>query len=350
MLKLAHRHGSSNWYVRGTVAGRRIDESTGLTDRALAEAYRAKREWELSHASVYGQRGRASFAEACALYLEHARDARFVAPLLDHFNTAPLASIDQAAADRAAKALYPGAKPSTLARQLYTPLTAIMRRAAASGLCDQVIFTRPRLPPGKTRWLTPGEAERLIASCAKRLRHLRPLVVFMLYTGARAGEALTLEWREVDLDRAHVTFTDTKNGESRGVPLHPRVVAELQALKRRVGRVFLNRSGRPYSVEEGGGSPIARAFASAATAAKVQPLTPHDLRHTWATWHYQANRDLTALQRLGGWRTPTMVFRYAHANVDEFAATIGRLPAGEGSGDRPLKLVQKVRKSASRRR
>jgi len=349
MLKLTRRHASAYWYVRGTVAGRRYDESTGLVDRTLAEAYRAKREWELSHASVFGQRGRTSFAEACAGYLEHARDARFVGALLDHFQTTPLSAIDQAAADRAARALYPGRKPATLARQLYTPLTAILRHAAASGLCDPPSFRKPRLPPGKTRWLTHDEAERLIAACDKGLRHLRPLVMLMLYTGARAGEALSLDWRDVDLARAHVVFRETKNGETRGVPLHPRLVEALAGLKHRAGRVFRNRLGRPYALVEGGGSPIAAAFASAASRARVTPLTPHDLRHTWATWHYQANRDLTALQRLGGWKTPSMVFRYAHANVDEFAATIARLPGGK-LGDAPNLIAIKALKSASNRR
>ena len=333
MLKLVKRHGSAVWYIRGTVAGRRIDESTRLADRALAEAYRAKREWEIQHAKVHGDRGIATFAQACVLYLQHARDPRFIARLLDHFGETQLRLIDQAAADRAAIRLYPNAAPSTLNRQLYTPLSAILQRAAASGLCDPPVFRRPKNPPGKTRWLRPEEAERLIMACEGRLRHMRPLILFMLYSGARASEALELDWRDVSLERAHVTFTDTKNGESRGVPLHPRVVAELSNLRHRAGRVFLNRLRQPYAVTPDGGSPIASAFQSAARKAGVQPLTPHDLRHTWATWFYRANRDLTALQKLGGWKSVQMVMRYTHADSGEFAAGIGRLPGAEIGGE-----------------
>jgi integrase len=40
--------------------------------------------------------------------------------------------------------------------------------------------------------------------------HMRPLVMFMLYTGARVGETLWLEWRCIDLNRAHVQFEKTK--------------------------------------------------------------------------------------------------------------------------------------------
>lgn len=326
MLKLTRKAASPFWYVRGTVAGRRYDESTKTADRSLAENYRAKREWELTHASIFGQRGRVSFAEAAASYLERARDTRFVERLLDHFQAAPLSSIDQAAADRAARALYPDAKSSTLARQLYTPLSAILTHAAGLGWCDKPMLRRPKQPPGKTRWLTVTEAEALISACRGYRKNLRPLVIFMLYTGARASEALTLEWRDVDLTRAHVSFPETKNGEPRGVPLPPRAVSALAVLRHRTGRVFRNRSGRPYTISESGGSPIKNIFASAVTAAGIAPATPHDLRHTWATWHYQANRDFTALQKLGGWKTASMVFRYAHADKGEFAAGAGRLP------------------------
>ena len=58
-------------------------------------------------------------------------------------------------------------------------------------------------------------------------------------------------------------------------------------------------------------------------------------RHTWATWHYAKNRDLLALQKLGGWKTLSMVTRYAHVNVGELAHTINNLPwdAGETGGN-----------------
>ena len=87
------------------------------------------------------------------------------------------------------------------------------------------MIERPAQPKGRVRWLTFEEAEQLVDACSP---HLRPLVMFLLGTGARMSEALYLEWREVDLAAAHVTFLDTKNGEHRGVPLHARLVNELR--------------------------------------------------------------------------------------------------------------------------
>jgi integrase len=139
------------------------------------------------------------------------------------------------------------------------------------------------------------------------------------------------------LARAHVVFPKTKNGEARGVPLHPRVIAELANLAHRDGEVFRRPDGLPYQrpdpedeEDHSAGTRIKTAFSGACRRAKITDFHPHDCRHTWATWHYVANRDLGALQRLGGWKTIRMVMRYAHTNVDEHKDSIDRLPGGNG--------------------
>ena len=157
----------------------------------------------------------------------------------------------------------------------------------------------------------------------------------MLYTGARTGEALYLNWKNVDLSRCHVQFLKTKNQQPRGVPLHPLVVSALAALPHREGEVFRRPDGSPYCRPIAGnlsdtsaGSRIKTAFQGACRRAGISDLHPHDLRHTFATWHYRANRDLSALQKLGGWKTLSMVMRYAHTNVSEHAHTIYKFPGG----------------------
>ena len=193
------------------------------------------------------------------------------------------------------------------------------------------IIARPKQPPGRIRWLEPEEAERLILASGE---NLRPLVIFLLYTGARIGEALWLDWRNVDLSRAHVQFLKTKTHEPRGVPLHPRVVAALAELPHREGEIFRTPDGKPYAqptndADTSAGSRIKTAFKGAFRRAGIEDFRPHDCRHTWATWHYRANRDLGSLQKLGGWKTLSMVMRYAHTNVAEHAHTINLLPGGK---------------------
>jgi integrase len=331
-LKLVKRPKSTYWIMRGTVRGVRVEESTGTDEKRVAEEIRAKREAEILTQSVYGKAATMTFAHAALSFLQEGRPRRFVEPLLDHFGTTPLQHLGQEAIDSAASKLYPKVSNATRNRQVYTPVSAILQHAARKGWCARPVFSRPKMAKVAISWLKHDEAERLIAACSP---HLQPLVISLLYTGARVGEVLWLDWSNVDLARRHVTFPKTKNGEARGVPLHTRVVAALAALPGREGPVFRAPNGAPYARPAPGddrdtsaGSRIKTAFAGACRRAAISDFTPHGCRHTWATWHYQANRDLTALQSLGGWKTLSMVLRYAHTNVEEHAHTIDRLPGG----------------------
>jgi integrase len=324
--------------MRGTLRGVRIEESTGTDNKKTAEEIRAKRESEIIAESIYGRQASATFAQAALSYLENGGNTRFLDPVIRHFGTMPLAKIDQDAIDKGARKIYPNTSGATRNRQFYTPTSAVLKHAAKRGWCSPIIMERPEKPAGRIRWITPDEAERLIGACNGSIA---PLVIFLLYTGARIGEALWLDWRDIDLTRGHVVFPidpsdgrRTKNNEARGVPLHPRVRAALANLPHRDGEVFRRPDGLPYArLREGATSAsdgIRKAFANACTRAGIKDFTVHDCRHTWATWHYAANRDLLALQRLGGWKTLSMVTRYAHINVGELAHTINKLPAPTG--------------------
>lgn len=242
---------------------------------------------------------------------------------------ARLAAIDQEMITRlAARLLRPGASPATLNRSIVTPLRAVLRHAHRLGWCDAPSFTAPRRPPGRTLYLLPAEAERLILAAAP---HVRPLLVFLLATGARMSEAIELEWRDVDLAGARAIFWRTKGGQRRVALLPPAAVAALAGLPtdrdgERRGRVFRwqtvapTRPGRapPRTADyadrgrESGGH-IRTAWAGAIRRARLDPaLTPHSLRHTWASWHYAVHRDLLLLRTEGGWSSVTLVERYAH--------------------------------------
>ena len=307
---------------------------TGVTDPGRAEDIRIKREAEILHESIHGRAAAANFAEAALSYLENGGrygtggSKRFMEPVLAYFKTTSLAKIDLEAIERGARITYPKASPPTQNRQFITPTVAILRHAAKRGLCPMPIIARPKAPDGVVRWLKPEEFERLLACAAP---HLRPLLVFLFYTGARIGEALWLDWRNVDLARAHVSFVKTKNAEARGVPLASRVIAELANIGHRESEVFRQPNGRPYArprkmSDTSAGSRISTAFRGACRRAGIEYFRVHDCRHTWATWHYGASRDLCALMRLGGWKSEKMVLRYAHVNVGELAHTIDALP------------------------
>jgi integrase len=73
-------------------------------------------------------------------------------------------------------------------------------------------------------------------------------------------------------------------------------------------RVFTYK-GRPLN------SANTRTWRAALKKAGIRDFRWHDLRHTWATWLRQADVPTWVLQELGGWKSETMVRRYAHLSV-----------------------------------
>lgn len=334
-IRIYKRPGSRIWYLRGTVRGRRVFETTGTTDRKQAERSRAAREAKLYEASVFGERAVVTYTRAALSYLEDGKAERSsytkarVAALVDHFGFRTLAEITGANAQKELdgainKIVGSGAASATKNRMVRTPHVAILNHAARRGWCGLPLLERKKEPRGKTRWLTPNEATKLVEAASP---HLKPLLTFFLCTGARVSEALELDWREVDLPAAKVVLRDTKNGNDRLALLPPAAVAALASLEGlHHGRVFRRDDGEPYvDREREGGGQIKTAFITACRRADlgsweehqgervfVPDVTPHSLRHTWASWFYAVTKDLKLLQAEGGWLTLRMVERYSH--------------------------------------
>ena len=333
-LAVVRRAGTAILYLRGTVRGQRVYESAGTDRPDYAEEARAAREAELYRRAIHDEKPRVAFVRAVLSYLEtEARPAstkKFVGRLASHFGpTLTCDAIDQAAIDGACRALCrPDAKPATRLRNVITPAKAVLMHAARRGWCPPPRFERTRASPGRTDWFTPAEAEAMIAAAAGgNRRHLRPLLVFLFCTGARLGEAVALDWQDVDLPNARATLRGvladgtrgTKSGADRIVDLPPRCVAELAALPHRAGPVFHSRgpARAPYRRTQASrtvpyGGQIRGAWAGCLKAADIErKLTPHHARHTWASWHYAIHKDAMRLRQDGGWSSIQQVERYA---------------------------------------
>ncbi|SDX89442.1 Site-specific recombinase XerD [Albimonas donghaensis] len=326
-LTIKQRSRGGNFYLRGSIAGVSVRESTGTNDRRAAEAIRVRREAEILERVALGRSAGRTFAEAALTYLETGGEARFLGPLLEYFGPdRRLAEIDNAAVNAAAAALYPGAAASTINRQVITPIAAIENLAAEDDMRAARRFRRRRVSDARLRWLTPAEAERLLTEAEPRMR---PLIAFLLGTGARAGEALALQRADLHLDTrqaflARAEGRQTKNGFPRMVR-YPARVARLLAASGLpdAGAVFRTPKGAAYKLRDAGGGQIQAAFNKARDAAKLgADVTPHTCRHTWATWFDAATGDFGQLLDLGGWRSVSTAQRYRKIAPDSLAADL----------------------------
>jgi integrase len=228
----------------------KIEQRAATNDLKLAEEEARILEAQILRTDWHGERkGTRSFAGAVLAYFEDeprtdgtkARYNRVLKAIGDR----PLSDIDQDTVTELRKKLMrPGCSPSTVTREIINPLRAVMRLAAKRKWCDPVEFTVPKESEGRTLYLTPDEAERLLATAAP---HLKPLLTFLIGTGARVSEALELEWRDVDLVGARAILWRTKSGRRRNAALPPRVVDELAGLPHRNGEVFRTAGGAPYT-------------------------------------------------------------------------------------------------------
>lgn len=330
-ITLTRRPTSPFWWITGTIRGRRIRESAGTGERAVAEEIRARREAEILDEVIHGKGRAFTFADVVLSYLEHAGPhspstrAR-VLRLLKHFGkTAQANQIDQRQIDRACAALLrPNPKPATRLREIVTPCRAILAHGARREMCGTPKFEQGKSSPSRTEWLSPVEVDRLIAAAAP---HIQPLLTFLAGTGVRMGEAMALEWRDVDLHTGVVRIRQTKQGTLRTVELCPRVLGALASItgparpkrlgggsypRSEAGAVFRTRAGDAYVPRTGGGQ-IKTAWRRALQRAGIdRDVSPHSLRHTWASWHYAVHHDPLLLRHEGGWSTVSMVERYAH--------------------------------------
>jgi integrase len=313
--------------IVGSVSGLRIRRRAQSNDAKLARKEAAVLEAEILNTAWHGERrGARAFAEAALSYLDAApRSPRIKAQigrLLRALGDVKLGQVNQqTATDLKRRMLQPEATAATYVREVVMPLRAILNHAHKLDWCEVPHFTVPRMPQGRTLYQLPAEVDHLIAAAAP---HLRPLLMFLVGTGARMSEALELDWADVDLVGARAIFWRTKNGKRRNAHLPPAVVAALTNLPHREGRVFrwatrTRKDGTARRIadyadrERRYGGQIKTAWAGALRRAGLNPeLTPHDLRHTWASWHYALNRDLLALKIEGGWSSVSLCERYAH--------------------------------------
>jgi integrase len=317
MLKLTRRNKASNWYIRGTIQGQAVYESAGTRDRKTAEIIRAKREREITERIVFGAPETMTFAEAAMTYMEASGESRFLAKILQFAGPdTALKDITNQWLNQAAKEIYPKAAASTINRQLITPVSAVYSMAAKDGIVPQKTFRRRKTDKTGKRWLTPEEADRLIANADD---HLVPILACLLGTGARTSEALSVQAHYFYPNTGEIFLEKTKNEHSRMLRMPRRALDMILASDPPdIGRIFLTPKGHPYVIRENGGGQIQASFNKARDLAGLEKagpnrVTPHTCRHTWATWFYAATKDFGGLTDMGGWEKTDMANHYRKA-------------------------------------
>lgn len=164
--------------------------------------------------------------------------------------------------------------------------------------------------------LDPQQVDRLVEVLkTDKNRMVCLILMFLLATGARRSEALTAEWRQVDVENRvwTISATNSKSKKQKHLPLNDAALWVIKQLETKGESALLFPSpvsGKPFTT-------IARQWWRLRKKAGLPSnIRIHDLRHTFASRLVTAGRSLYEVQNLLGHADPRTTMRYAHLSMD----------------------------------
>ncbi len=188
----------------------------------------------------------------------------------------------------------------------FAALGAALRRAEREGLPLPATITKSTASATTVKHRAKSTAGKLAAPNAYAVAALR----FLLLTGWRRSEALTLKWENLDQARSQITLTRTKTGKSVRDVGSP-VWTLLDDLRERSGGPtsgFVFLGAREDSSYQG----VARVWAAVRHAAGLDDVRLHDLRHTHASVGAAQGLTLPMIGALLGHLDMASTNRYTH--------------------------------------
>lgn len=206
--------------------------------------------------------------------------------------------------------------PATVNRYL-SSLSALLSHAVSLNWIDEnpcFRLTKLKENPGRDRVLSEEEISRLLTACrASRSPYLYCFVLMSLTTGARQGEILNLNWRDVDLENQLAHLKETKNGRPRSISLADPVINELKTLyqNRNPAKTLVFASKTAF-----GHIDLKKAWKEALKRAQIDNFRVHDMRHTFCTLASRQGASNVELATAMGHRSLNMLLRYTHLDAE----------------------------------
>tara|TARA_Y100000296_G_C5162470_1_gene252647 strand:+ start:453 stop:1565 length:1113 start_codon:yes stop_codon:yes gene_type:complete len=172
-------------------------------------------------------------------------------------------------------------------------------------------------PRGRTRYLTEKELKALLKAVSPRA-DLKLAVMLALTTGARRMEIWSLKRNDIDLQNGFATFSKTKTGVARTVPIRGE---SLELLRDYLAR---SESTLLFPGEKNPAVPFdfRRSFKAALVKAKIDDFSWHDLRHSAASYLIRSGVDLRIAGEILGHKNISMTMKYSHLAPDHLTEAV----------------------------
>lgn len=185
---------------------------------------------------------------------------------------------------------------------------------------------KPKPAKGRNRRLVGNEEERLLNVCESHSNPMLAWIVKMaIYTAMRHSEIVNLTREQINLTRRTIFLADTKNGESRTVPLTNKALIVIQeAMNNSIKPIdtkyiFFGEPGRngkrkPYDTKS--------AWYDSTQKAEIDGLRFHDLRHEATSRFVEAGLSDLEVASITGHKSMQMLKRYTHLRTENLSDKI----------------------------
>jgi len=192
----------------------------------------------------------------------------------------------------------------------------------------------------RDRILSDEETAKLFVTAEGFDDFVRPLFHVLYHTGMRLGEALALEWADIEFDHQRIVIRRSKTGEGRKVPLRDALADEFIRWKsgaRGSRWVFPARYDTSKPMQS-----IRKGWLRLCRSADVTDFRPHDLRHNFTSMLQAQGVSDSIIMSITGHKTHVMLHRYSHSNDQMRMDAVEGLPAPAGQVvDKVTRLRQK---------
>jgi integrase len=175
---------------------------------------------------------------------------------------------------------------------------------------------KPQSPQARSRVLTDEEVSKLLMALeptGRRSHWTKPAVQLALATAMRRGELLSLRWEHIDMQGRTAFLPDTKNGDSRTVPLSSIAIQVLTELPRHISGVVI--PVKYFTLEA--------AFKRGVRRSGLDEVRFHDLRRTAITRMAEKLPNVIELAAVSGHKSLMVLKRYYRPSAMDLAKKLG---------------------------